>query len=130
MSCWPPAVPARRESSNPATTDWLRATAARCTWLTSVCTGTFLLAGTGVTAGRRVTTHHQFLDRLRTLGGAEVVEGVRFVRDGNLVTAAGVMSGIDMSLWLVEQLYGPEVARRTRDYIAYDYPPAERAETH
>jgi transcriptional regulator GlxA family with amidase domain len=121
---------ARREISNPATTDWLRATAARCTWLTSVCTGTFLLAGTGLTAGRRVTTHHQFLDRLRTLGGAEVVEGVRFVRDGNLVTAAGVMSGIDMSLWLVEQLYGPEVARRTRDYIAYDYPPAERAETH
>ena len=61
------------------------------------------------------------------MGGAEVVEGVRFVRDGNLVTAAGVMSGIEMSLWLVGELYGPEVMERTKSYIAYDHPARERS---
>jgi transcriptional regulator GlxA family with amidase domain len=119
---------ARREIKNPATTEWLTAQAAHCSWLTSVCTGTFLLAGAGLTAGRRVTTHHDFLDALRAMGGAEVVEGVRFVRDGTLLTAGGVMSGIEMSLWLVERLYGPDVLRETKSYIAYDHPPRDRAE--
>jgi transcriptional regulator GlxA family with amidase domain len=120
---------ARREISNPATVGWLRATAARCTWVTSVCTGVFLLVGAGLARGRRVTTHHDFLEQLRAIAGTEVVEGVRFVRDGNLVTAAGVMSGIEMSLWLVGQLYGVEALRRTRSYIAYDHPPRERSGT-
>jgi transcriptional regulator GlxA family with amidase domain len=53
---------------------------------------------------------------------------VRFVRDGRLVTAGGVMSGIEMALWLVERLYGVDVLRQTRSYIAYDHPPRERAE--
>jgi transcriptional regulator GlxA family with amidase domain len=119
---------ARREISNPATTDWLRSTAARCSWITSVCTGAFLLVGTGLTQGRRVTTHHQFLKQLREMGGADVIEGVRFVRDGNLVTAGGVMSGIEMSLWLVEQLYGAAAVGKTKSYIAYDYPPRNQSE--
>ena len=119
---------ARHEIGNTATVDWLRAAAARCSWLTSVCTGTFLLAGAGLTAGRRVTTHHDFLAKLRAMGGAEVVEGVRFIRDGNLLTAAGVMSGIEMSLWLVGQLYGSVVRRETESYIAYNYPPRGKAE--
>jgi transcriptional regulator GlxA family with amidase domain len=54
---------------------------------------------------------------------------VRFVRDGNLVTAGGVMSGIEMSLWLVGQLYGADAVRRTRSYIAYDHPPRDRFQT-
>ena len=57
-----------------------------------------------------------------------MVEGVRFVRDGNLATAAGVMSGIEMSLWLVEQLYGAALAAKAKSYIAYDYPPRGRVE--
>ena len=51
------------------------------------------------------------------------LEGVRVLRDGKIVTAGGVMSGIEMSLWLVEQLYGPDVAKHTKSYIAYEYPP-------
>ena len=119
---------ARREIANAATTNWLRNTAAKCTWLTSVCTGAFLLVGTGLARGRRITTHHDFIYDLRAMGDADVVEGVRFVRDGNLVTAAGVMSGIEMSLWLVERLYGADLAAKARAYIAYDYPPRDRVE--
>ena len=119
---------ARREIANAATTNWLRNAAAKCTWLTSVCTGAFLLVGAGLALGRRITTHHDFIHDLRATGGANVVEGVRFVRDGNLVTAAGVMSGIEMSLWLVERLYGADLAAKARSYIAYDYPPRDRVE--
>ena len=111
---------ARREIANPATTNWLRYAAAKCTWLTSVCTG--------LARERRITTHHDFIHDLRAAGGSDVVEGVRFVRDGNLVTAAGVMSGIEMSLWLVEQLYGAALAAKAKSYIAYDYPPRGRVE--
>lgn len=118
---------ARREIDNPATVEWLTRTCANCAWITSVCTGAFLLVGTGIAHGRRVTTHHDFIGALRGLGGAEVVEGVRFLRDGNLVSAAGVMSGIDMSLWLVRELYGDAVEQRTRSYIAYDFPPRAAA---
>ena len=66
--------------------------------------------------------------RFRHISAGPAGEGVRFLRDGNLVTAGGVMSGIEMSLWLVGQLYGEEVERRTRGYIAYDFPPRTSSE--
>ncbi|MGC9369181.1 MAG: DJ-1/PfpI family protein [Paracoccaceae bacterium] len=116
---------ARREIGNPATVDWLQRVAPGCTWITSVCTGAFLLLGAGLAKGRRITTHHAFLGDLRAMGGATVLEGRRFVRDGNVVSAGGVMSGIEMSLWLVRDLYGPEAEADTRSYIAYDHPPRD-----
>ncbi len=119
---------ARREIDNPETVKWLTQTCAKCSWVTSVCTGAFLLVGTGIARDRRVTTHHDFIQALRDLGGAEVAQGVRFVRDGNLVTAAGVMSGIEMSLWLANRLYGGDVDQRVRNYIAYDFPPRTLSE--
>lgn len=118
---------ARREIDNPATVEWLNKAASGCTWIASVCTGAFLLVGSGLGRGRQVTTHHDFLDDLRSLGGASVVEGVRFVRDGDVVSAGGVMSGIEMSLWLVGKLYGADSEAWTRSYIAYDYPPRAAA---
>ena len=113
---------ARREIENPATVRWLRAREADCTWITSVCTGAFLLVGSGLADGRKVTTHHRFLNKLRAMGNAEVVEDVRFIRDGKVVSAGGVMSGIEMSLWLVQQIWGSRVVEQTKDYIAYDFP--------
>ena len=74
--------------------------------MTSVCTGAFLLAGSGIAQGRRRATHPRFIEQLNGLGRTEVVEGIRFLRDGNLVSAGGVMSGIEMSLWLIQQLWG------------------------
>lgn len=118
---------ARREIANPATVEWLRSMEPRCRWMTSVCTGAFLLVGSGLAKGRQVTTHHQFIHRLRDMGGAEIVEGVRFIRDGKFVSAAGVMSGIEMSLWLVEQIWGLEAVEKAKSYIAYDFPERSRS---
>ena len=52
-----------------------------------------------------------------------VLDDVRYVRDGNLVTAAGVSAGIDMALWLTGQLYTPKLARQVQRYIQYDPEP-------
>lgn len=118
---------ARREMEAPATLAWVQAVAPGCTWVTSVCTGAFLLVVAGPGRGKRVTTHHAFVEGLRDLGLAQVVTGERFVRDGAVVSAAGVMSGIEMSLWLAEQVFGAEAARYARDYVAYDIPPRDSA---
>ena len=118
----------RHEVANPVLIEWLRKTAERCTWVTSVCTGALLLHEAGPARGRRVTTHFAYVEPLRARGDITVLEGVRYVRDGNLVTSAGVSAGIDMALWLAGQLYSPDVARRVQRYIEYDPAPPYSAE--
>ena len=118
----------RKEVSNPALVEWIRKAAEPCTWVTSVCTGTLLLHEAGLVKGRRVTTHWGFVETLRQRGDVEVLEKVRFVRDGRLVTAAGVSAGIDMALWVVGQLYGVAHARQTQRFMEYDPAPPYTAE--
>ncbi len=118
----------RKEVDNPVLVDWLRRAAADCSWVTSVCTGSYLLHRAGLTTGRRVTTHWAFCQTLREQGDVEVLEGVRYVRDGNLVTAAGVSAGIDMALWLVGQIHGVAHARQTQRFMEYDPAPPYAAE--
>jgi transcriptional regulator GlxA family with amidase domain len=77
--------------------------------LASVCTGAMLLASAGLLKGRRAITHHDALDDLAA-AGADVQHGERFVDDGDIMTAAGVSSGIDFALWLVERELGTEAA--------------------
>ena len=119
----------RVEVENEALLAWLGEVARQCQWVTSVCTGSLLLHGAGLTAGRRITTHWGYVSAMRERApDAEVLEGVRYVRDGNLVTAAGVSAGIDMSLWLVGQIFGVERARQTQRFMEYDPAPPYAAE--
>jgi transcriptional regulator GlxA family with amidase domain len=74
----------------------------------TVCTGAMLATAAGLTQGRPAVTHRGALDELRA-SGAQVVEA-RVVDDGDLVTAGGVTSGIDMALWLVERHFGAQLA--------------------
>lgn len=118
----------RREVENAVMTDFIRKVAPGCRWVTSVCSGALLLHGAGLLAGRRVTTHWAFADQLEARGGVTVVRGARYVRDGNVVTAAGVSAGIDMALWLVGQLFDPKAARNVQRAIEYDPAPPYAAE--
>jgi transcriptional regulator GlxA family with amidase domain len=118
----------RREVSNPVLIEWLRKTGAQCQWVTSVCTGSLLLHEAGFAKGKRVTTHWTFVEQLRARGDVEVLEHVRYVRDGNLVTSAGVSAGIDMSLWLLGQIHGVTVARQVQRFMEYDPAPPYAAE--
>lgn len=92
--------------------------------VTSVCTGAMLLHATGFLEGRRATTHWGAKQELRDLGGnVEVVDGERWVHDGNVITAAGVSAGIDMALYLVGQLKSPEDARKVQSFMEYQPAP-------
>jgi transcriptional regulator GlxA family with amidase domain len=119
----------RREVQNPVVIGWLRKVGADARWVTSVCTGALLLHEAGFARGRRVTTHWSFVEQLRKRGDVTVVERTRYVRDGNLVTAAGVSAGIDMALWLIGQIHSPDFARKVQHYIEYDPAPPYAAET-
>jgi len=119
----------RREAKNEALLSWIAGAAAGCTWVTSVCTGALLLTAAGPARGKRVTTHWGFVEQLRARGeAAEVLTGVRYVRDGNIVTAAGVSAGIDMALWLTGQMHGAESARAVQRAMEYDPAPPYAAE--
>jgi transcriptional regulator GlxA family with amidase domain len=88
------------------------------TRIASVCTGSMLLAAAGVTDGRRAVTHAAAIDELRE-SGAEVVDA-RVVDDGDLLSAGGVTSGIDLALYVVEREFGAEVADRVATVIEYE----------
>jgi len=106
------------------TLDWIRQTSARARQLTSVCTGSLLLARAGLLVGHRATTHWGALDLLESLdAGVKVERGLRVVDDG-IITSAGVASGIDMAFYVVEKLYGRQVADETAQYIEYPRPGA------
>lgn len=108
----------RSEVDNPAMIGWIADVAPDCRWVTSVCTGVFLLLKAGPARDRRVTTHWGSVEKLRESDGVgEVLEDIRFVRDGNLVSSAGVSAGIDMALWLVGTLFDPQFARRVQKQI-------------
>ena len=90
-------------------------------WTTSVCTGALLLGAAGVLDGLRATTHWLFFDQLRAFGAEPTLE--RVVEQGKVVTAAGVSSGIDMALRLVQRVAGDEVAQAIQLSIEYDPQP-------
>lgn len=113
----------RAQQKNPAALEWIRSVGAQASWVTSVCTGAFLLADAGFLTGKRATTHWSRIDEFKARGDVEVVERTRFVRQGNVITAAGVSAGIDMSLFVVGQLHGPAFARDVQRYIEYDPAP-------
>ncbi len=86
--------------------------------IASVCTGAMLLSAAGLTRDRPATTHHGALDELREQG-ADVIEA-RVVDDGDLLTAGGVTSGIDLALWLVEREWGAELAKKIEAEMEYE----------
>jgi transcriptional regulator GlxA family with amidase domain len=98
-------------SENEELTAWLRRHAPVAQRITSVCTGAFLLARAGLLAGRRVTTHWAYAEALqRQFPGVNVDPEPIYVRDGCVVTSAGVTAGIDLALALVEEDIGREAA--------------------
>ena len=100
--------------------DWLRSAATHAQIMASVCTGAFILAKAGLLNDRPITTHWEDIPDLRRMFPAlDVRENVRWVDDGDVVTAAGISAGIDMSLHLVARLAGQELAERTARQMEY-----------
>ena len=103
------------------TVEFVRRQGRGAKYVTSVCTGAFVLGAAGLLKGRRATTHWAYTDLLPLVGATH--EKARVVRDGSVVTAGGVTSGIDFGLTIAAELAGEEVAQRIQLGIEYDPAP-------
>jgi transcriptional regulator GlxA family with amidase domain len=112
-------VPAHHTSD--ASRGWLRRAAAKADVVMSVCTGAFILAEEGLLDDRRATTHHAFLSEFESsFPRVQLVRGERFVEDDRVATAAGLTSGIDLALRVVERYLGRSVAAGTAGYMEHE----------
>jgi transcriptional regulator GlxA family with amidase domain len=113
----------RREVDNARLIGWVARQAAGARLVTSVCTGSFLLARAGLLRGRHATTHVASLDRMRaTFPDVAVDDRAQWVEDGNVLTSAGIAAGIDMALRVVSRVFGEAVARKTASHMEYPFP--------
>jgi transcriptional regulator GlxA family with amidase domain len=116
-----PGGPGTRRGDTEAVVDWIRSAHEHTKWTTSVCTGSLLLGRAGVLQGLRATGHWLHLETLRQYGAEPTTE--RVVEQGRVITAAGVSSGIDMALRLVQLELGDEMAQAVQLSIEYDPQP-------
>ncbi len=112
-------IPAQSPASE-ATKDWIR-NATKSTDVTmSVCTGAFVLASTGLLSGKPATTHHgAYVDLAMQYPDIHVQRGARFVETGNLASAGGLTSGMDLAMRVVERYFGRDVANQTASLLEY-----------
>jgi cyclohexyl-isocyanide hydratase len=103
------------------TIEFVRRQSCTAKYVTSVCTGAFILGVAGLLKGRRATTHWAFTDLLPLVGATH--EKRRVVKDGNLITAGGVTSGIDFGLRVVAEIAGESVAQAVQLDMEYDPDP-------
>ena len=103
------------------TVDFVRRQARSAKYVTSVCTGAFVLGVAGLLKGRRVTTHWAYTDLLPLVGAT--YEKARVVKDGHVITAGGVTSGIDFGLSVIAEIAGETTAQAIQLGIEYDPAP-------
>lgn len=101
--------------------DWVRRAHETSKWTTSVCTGALILGAAGILRGLVATTHWFAREYLEKFGAEYSNE--RVVRQGRVITAAGVSAGIDMALYLAGQIAGKEAAQAIQLIIEYDPQP-------
>ena len=112
-------IPAQN-GSDAAMLNWIRESARNADVTMSVCTGAFILAKTGLLSGKSATTHHGAYKTLAyDFPDIHVKRGARFVEEGNLATAGGLSSGIDLALRVVERYFGREIATKTANQMEY-----------
>lgn len=101
---------------------WIKNQSKSVKLIASVCTGAFLLAKSEVITNEKVTTHWEDIEDLRNMfPSLEVIEDIRWVDEGTVVTSAGISAGIDMSLFLISKLYDENLAYKTAKQMQFDW---------
>lgn len=119
----PGGLGTRWEMHNEKLLSFVQQRASQVELLASVCTGALILASAGLLDGLTATTHWHSLELMQELFPTVDVEGeARVVRDGKVMTSAGIAAGIDMALDILADYYGEDVARYTASYMEYPYP--------
>lgn len=109
--------------TKPHILEWVQEQAEQVEHLLSVCTGSLVLAKAGLLDGLEVTTHHDNLDDLEMLvdDTATIIRDKRYVDTGKIVMSGGVSAGIDMSLYIIQKLFGNQVLAKTLTEMEYPY---------
>ena len=112
-------IPAQNGDTD-AMLQWIRKAAQKTDVTMSVCTGAFVLAATGLLNGKVATTHHTAYAELEMhFPDVQVKRGARFVEEGNLATAGGLTSGMDLALRVVGRYFGAQAIERTAFQLEY-----------
>lgn len=112
---------------DPRLVGFVRDQAAGARWVTSVCTGAFVLGAAGLLEGRRATTHWAYTHLLPQIGATH--EPARVVTDGNVITGGGVTAGLDFALVVAAAVAGRETAEAIQLALEYDPAPPFSAGT-
>jgi len=88
-------------------------------YITSVCTGAFILATAGLLEGKRATTYHSAFEELQAYNNV-IVDKNKVVHDGNIITAAGVSSGLELGFYIIKLLFGNVQAKEIAKKIEYN----------
>ncbi|CAM4350014.1 AraC family transcriptional regulator [Bacillus wiedmannii] len=109
------------EVQNDIIINWVRQQMKEVKLMTSVCTGALLLAKAGLLEGLKATTHWASIQTFKKdFPNVEVMENVKFVDEGHIITSAGISTGINMSFHIVKNLLGVEIAEETAKSMEYD----------
>lgn len=119
--CVPGGFGVDQAMNDPELMAFVRREGGRAKYVTSVCTGAFILGAAGLLKGKRATTHWAYHEELPKVGAIPVKE--RVVRDGNIFTGGGVTAGIDFALTLAAEIVGEDVARAIQLGLEYDPAP-------
>ncbi|MCW7469618.1 DJ-1/PfpI family protein [Leptospira kanakyensis] len=113
------------EIKNQTTLSWIKANYLIVKHLASICTGAFLLAEIGLLDGLEATTHWMDIETLKSnYPMLNVKENVRYADNGKILTSGGISSGIHLSFYILQKLFGSEVATRTAKRMEYDWSPS------
>lgn len=121
LICVPGGFGVSQAMADAETIAFVKAQGAKARYVTSVCTGAFVLGAAGLLRGKRATTHWAYRHLLEKVGA--VREDARVVRDGGVITGGGVTAGIDFALTVVAEIAGPEVAQTLQLGLEYDPQP-------
>ena len=103
---------------DPQLINFIQAQARTARFITSVCTGAFLLAEAGLLSNKKATTYHTAFAELAAYGVQ--VQAAKVIRDGNIITAAGVSSGLELGFYLLRELFGASLAQEVAQKIEYE----------
>lgn len=121
LLCVPGGLATVRALGDQAYLSEVRRLAASARYVTSVCTGSLLLAAVGLLTGKRAACHWAWRDSLAAFGA--IPDAARVVREGNIITGGGVTAGIDMALTVVAEIAGADYAQAVQLGIEYDPKP-------
>jgi len=104
--------------NNPKIQEFVLKHSKQAQYIASVCTGAFILAEAGLLEGKKATTYHSAFSELQAYN-TTIIEKVKVVRDGNIITSAGVTSGLELGFYILKILFGSILAKEVANKIEY-----------